>query len=116
MLSTQIGSPVTLPKVALVDGVPYLYSAGGSPAINNVDQIPASNDVGDDDDNQSNSVVDGLANQSDTGPGLILPETEQKRSALRFAIARRSNGIKVEPGPDEKVRKLEKYTPALSVG
>lgn len=104
-----------IPRISFIDGVPFVYSANsGDSVIPLTDQLPELATP------PSSSSEDNSPIEADEGP---LPRSnEQKRSALRFAIARRSHEVK-EKGPvlaaavkEDTSRKLEKYTPAISVG
>lgn len=95
------GSPFgKVQKIAIVDGVPFFYgNAENNPYPGAMTNPPNSGEeIGND--------VEGL----DPTPS----PKELKRSALRFAIARRSQGLK-EDTSEEKSRRME-YKPAISVG
>lgn len=98
------GSPFgKVQKIAIVDGVPFIYGNEEASAENNPnpDAYPSNSE-----EEIGNDVVQGLVPTS--------PPKELKRSALRFAIARRSQGLK-EDTSGEKGGRME-YKPAISVG
>lgn len=115
-LSFTPGSPFggTPTRIALLNGVPFIYTAANDADVEAREQLLEVT-------TPTNQINDLLIDSSETesgpdGEDNNLPKEEPlKRSALRFAIARRSNGLKPEE-VDTKQRKLEKYTPALSVG
>lgn len=90
--------------------MPFIYTGANEADVEQLSEVKTPT-------NQINDLLnDSSETESDQGEDNNLPKEEPlKRSALRFAIARRSNGLKAEE-VDTKNRKLEKYTPALSVG
>lgn len=94
-----------VPELAIVNGVPFIYAVDDNVNPNKVTPKVATI--------SPNLMEDEVNSNYDVRP-QNLPIDEQKRSALRFAIARRSN--KIKDADKEKSGKLDKYIPALSIG
>lgn len=98
-------------KIAIVDGIPFIYGD------NDVSDDAKDINVGQGRLEAPNSGEEIANSTDDEGSGEAESNPKElKRSALRLAIARRSQGLKDDKDEQEKGHRLDKYTPALSIG